>query len=207
MKRRSWWLLVIVSLGVMIPFAAPYFTFNPANSRVSNTPGSLQFPLLVAHIGFAFIALVAGLLQFSDRLRAQRPKLHRSLGRVYVGSVFVSSLLALGIVGDIDNFPKAVSFLALSLFWLFTTWQGYRSAVRRNFTEHRKWMIRSFGITLVAVSGRLLVPFLLLAYALLHGFSLPAGREGMVEDVLNVNIWAGLLVNFMLVEWVILKRK
>ncbi|MBM7652434.1 hypothetical protein [Neobacillus cucumis] len=44
-------------------------------------------------------------------------------------------------------------------------------------------MIRSFGVTLVAVSARLMVPVLLLVYYILNGFSLPAGREKMVEEV------------------------
>jgi hypothetical protein len=66
-------------------------------------------------------------------------------------------------------------------------------------------MIRSFGLTLVAVSGRVVVPVLLLAYYTLNGFSLPGGREQMVEEVLNVNIWAGLILNFIVIEWMILK--
>ena len=58
---------------------------------------------------------------------------------------------------------------------------------------------------MVAVSGRILVPVLLLTYYVLNGFSLPGGREKMVEEVLNVNIWAGLLLNFIIVEWMIFK--
>jgi hypothetical protein len=88
---------------------------------------------------------------------------------------------------------------------LVTCWKGYRSAVNKRFNEHRKWMIRSFGITLVAVSGRVLVPVLLLTYYTLNGFSLPGGRKMMVEEVLNINIWAGLILNFIIVEWFILK--
>ncbi|WP_240546386.1 DUF2306 domain-containing protein [Paenibacillus artemisiicola] len=200
-------LLLIASLGVMIPFAAPYFTFDPANSRVDIAPGSLRFPLLIAHIAFAFAAMLAGFAQFSGRLRARRPGLHRIVGRVYVASVGAAGLLALPLAGYMDDFSKATGFLALALAWLFTAWKGWRGALRRDFDAHRIWMLRSFGITLVAVSGRLLVPVLLLTYGLLHGFTLPAGREGMVEAVLNVNIWAGLVANFAVVEWVLLKPK
>ncbi|MEH7452953.1 hypothetical protein V7178_10770, partial [Gottfriedia acidiceleris] len=62
-------------------------------------------------------------------------------------------------------------------------------------------------ITLVAVSGRVLVPFILLAYFLLNGLHIPGGRELMVEEALNVNIWVGLLINLIIIEWIILKRK
>ncbi|MGG3572314.1 DUF2306 domain-containing protein [Bacillus gobiensis] len=205
--KKSWWLLVIVSLGVIVPFAAPYLTFDPNNSRVRITSTTIQFPLLVAHIIFACIALISGFFQFIDRIRMKQPKVHRYLGRIYVISVFISGVLALANIFYIENFSKATSFLVLSLLWLFTCWKGYRTAVRKEFDEHRKWMIRSFGVTLVAVSGRVAVPVLLITYYTLNGFSLPGGREKMVEEVLNVNIWVGLIVNFIIVEWMILKSK
>ncbi|WP_244440951.1 DUF2306 domain-containing protein [Neobacillus jeddahensis] len=204
---KGWWLLVIVSIGVMSPFVAPYLTFDPGNSRVSMTPSSLQFPLLVAHIGTACVALISGFFQFLESIRIKAPKLHRNLGRVYVGSVFLSGGIALVYLFYVDNFSKAISFLVLAMIWIYTCWKGYRTALKKRFAEHRKWMIRSFAVTLVAVSARLLVPFLLLAYAALHRFSLPGGRMMMVEEVLNVNIWVGLLVNFIVVEWKILKPK
>jgi hypothetical protein len=68
-------------------------------------------------------------------------------------------------------------------------------------------MMRSFGITLVAVSARVLVPVLLITYYTFNGFMLPEGRDKMIEEVLNVNIWAGLVLNFVIVEWIILNKK
>ncbi|TVY07813.1 DUF2306 domain-containing protein [Paenibacillus cremeus] len=204
---KSWWLLLVVSLAVIIPFAAPYFTFNPSHSRVPIASPELQFPLLVGHIGLAFLALLTGMIQFLDSVRIKSQGFHRTMGRVYVCSVMLSGLLALAVIAYVDNFAKATSFLALALVWLFTTWKGYRSAVRKQWDQHRQWMIRSYGVTLVAVTGRLVVPLLLLIDLVLHGFSLPGGREQMIDEVLNVNIWVGLLVNFILIEWKMLKTK
>jgi hypothetical protein len=36
---------------------------------------------------------------------------------------------------------------------------------------------------------------------------LPEGRDKMIEEVLNVNIWAGLVLNFVIVEWMIINKK
>lgn len=36
---------------------------------------------------------------------------------------------------------------------------------------------------------------------------LSEGRDKMIEKVLNVNIWAGLILNFVIVEWMILNKK
>ncbi|MED4229319.1 DUF2306 domain-containing protein [Neobacillus cucumis] len=202
--NKSWWLLVIVSLGVMIPFVTPYFSFNPENSRILIKSPSVQYPVLIGHIVFACFALISGFLQFSKRIRHHKPNIHRYLGWLYVSSVFISGFLAFVLIFYAENFTKAISFLVLSLLWLYTCWKGCWAAVRKEFSEHRRWMIRSFGVTLVAVSARLLVPVLLLAYYILNGFSLPIGKEKMVEEVLNVNIWAGLILNIVIIEWKIL---
>ncbi|MCD1257262.1 DUF2306 domain-containing protein [Paenibacillus athensensis] len=201
------WLLPLISLAVIVPFMAPYFTLDPARSRIEVGPDGLQFPVLVAHIATAFVALVLGFIQLLEPLRRSRPGLHRRLGRGYAMCVLLSGLLALIVTAYITDFGKAVSFITLSLLWLFTTLLGVRAARRRQWEAHRRWMYRSFAFTLVAVSGRLLVPLLLLLlYAALHGFALPGGREAMVEAVLNVNIWAGLVLNLIVTEWLVLGR-
>jgi uncharacterized membrane protein len=205
-QKKSWWILVIISIGVMIPFMYPYLNLDPARSRVEITSISIQYSALVIHIILAFIALVAGFIQFIDNIRQTKPKLHRYIGRIYVVSILISGLLAFVLFFYSENYTKAMSFLVLAILWLLTTWKANRKAVERKFTEHRIWMVRSFGITLVAVSARVLVPFLLLSYAIFNGFSLPGGRDQMVDEVLNINIWAGLVLDIVIVEWIVHSR-
>jgi uncharacterized membrane protein len=204
---KSWWLLLVISLAVMIPFIAPYLTLNPAYSRIPIASADVQYPLLVLHIASAFIALVAGFVQFLNQIRVKKPGIHRLIGKVYVGTVFVSGLLAIPLIYYAENFTKATAFLALVLVWLFSTWRGYRTAGRREFEEHRIWMTRSFGITLVAVGARLLVPVLMLAYYVLNGFAIPGGMKAMLDAILNVNVWAGLVLHLAIVEWGVLGRR
>lgn len=59
---KIWWGLFLVSLVVIVPFMFPYLTLDPANSRITIIPGTVQYPLLVAHIVSAFIALLTGFL-------------------------------------------------------------------------------------------------------------------------------------------------
>lgn len=206
-QKKSWWVLVILSIGIMIPFVYPYLSLDPARSRVEITSISVQYSALVIHIILAFIALVTGFIQFIESIRRTKPKLHRYIGRIYVISILISGLLAFVLFFYSENYSKAMAFLVLAVLWLFTTWKAYRKAVKRNFREHRIWMIRSFGITLVAVSARLLVPLLLLSYAIFNGFSLPGGRDQMIYEVLNMNIWIGLVLDIVVVEWMILSTQ
>jgi len=206
-QNKSWWILVIVSIGVMVPFVYPYLTLDPANSRIEITSTTIQYPVLVTHIILAFTAMITGFLQFLDQIRLKKPRIHRIIGRIYVVSVFISGLLAVVLYFYADSFTKALAFLVLAILWLFTTGKAYQKAVKRNYKEHRKWMIRSLATTLVAVSGRILVPIILLCFAVFHSFSLPGGIEQTIQEVLKVNIWVGLVFDIVIVEWVILNRK
>lgn len=206
-SKKSWWILFIISLCVIIPFMAPYFLIDPEKSRIQISSTSIQYPALITHIFFAFIALIAGFLQFVKKIRTRDPRIHRIIGKIYYASVFISGILSLIVIFYIENFSKVLSFLALAILWIFTTIKGIHSVKKKNYIAHQIWMTRSFGITLVAVSGRVLVPLILLAYFLLNGLHVPGGRERMVEEALNVNIWVGLLINLIIIEWIILKRK
>ncbi|UPM55309.1 DUF2306 domain-containing protein [Gottfriedia acidiceleris] len=206
-SRKSWWILFIISLCVIVPFMAPYFLIDPEKSRIQISSTSIQYPALITHIFFAFIALIVGFLQFKKKVRSRNTRIHRMIGTIYYTSVFISGILSLIVIFYIENFSKVMSFLVLAILWIFTTIKGIHSAKKKNYIAHQIWMTRSFGITLVAVSGRVLVPFILLAYFLLNGLDIPGGRERMVEEALNVNIWVGLLINLIITEWIILKRK
>src|SRR5277367_2436767 len=53
--------------------------------------------LLIPHTLCGVIALLAGPVQFSSRLRERRPKFHRVLGRIYVISVFIGALTGIAL--------------------------------------------------------------------------------------------------------------
>jgi uncharacterized membrane protein YozB (DUF420 family) len=49
-------------------------------------------------------------------------------------------------------------FASLGILWLATTLIGYRCIRQHNTTAHRRWMIRSYALTLAAVTLRLYLP-------------------------------------------------
>ncbi|SEN67102.1 DUF2306 domain-containing protein [Lihuaxuella thermophila] len=207
-KKMSWYFLVMICLGVGIFIISPYVTLDPSKSRIQLNPSfSLHYPLLVTHIFLAFIALITGFVQLIERVRIQYPHMHRSLGRIYFVSVFLSGMIALVITIYADSFVKAMAFLTLGLLWLFTGWKGYRLILKKRYEEHRIWMIRNYAVTLAAITARLIVPVCILAYVSFHGFTLAGGREQMISTILEVNIWIGLLLNLLFAEWLILKKQ
>ncbi|SFF18478.1 Predicted membrane protein [Paenibacillus catalpae] len=205
--KKSWWIMLFLSIAIMLPFIIPYLTFDPASSRVDISSRTIQYPALVLHIVLAFVAMITGFLQFHKKIRENNPSLHALLGKVYVVSVCISGGLALIVTCYEPDYGRALSFLFLDLIWLFTTVKGFRAAVNGDFAAHKLWMIRSFAITLTAVIARAVVPLLILFYLLLHGFALPNGRTGMIEEVLDNNIWAAFILHFIIVEWYLLRPR
>ena len=49
-------------------------------------------------------------------------------------------------------------FGLLAILWIGFTLLGWRSAVKGRFVEHRRWMIRSWALTLAAVTLRIYLP-------------------------------------------------
>jgi len=120
---------------------------------------ALKNPWLVVHVAGAATALLVGPVQFSSRLRTRFRRVHRWTGRTYAVSCLVGGvagfLLALGAsTGPIST----IGFGSLAILWLVTTVLAWRRAMQRRFIEHRAWMIRSFALTLAAVTLRLYLP-------------------------------------------------
>lgn len=112
------------------------------------------------HISVSPVALVLGLFQFLPRLRTRRPGLHRWTGRIYALAVLIGGLAGLILaLGSFDRPSAALGFGALATLWLGVTAQAVRLAMAGRIAEHRRWMIRSYALTLAAVTLRLALPF------------------------------------------------
>lgn len=120
-------------------------------------------PWLMVHVAGAATALLIGPIQFFSKLRARFGALHRWIGRTYVASCLLGGaagfVLALGAsTGPIST----LGFSSLAVLWIVTTSFAWRRAMQGRFIEHRAWMIRSFALTLAAVTLRLYLPLHLL---------------------------------------------
>ena len=145
------------------------------------------------HVFTSILALLAGFTQFSNKLQRQRPKLHRALGYIYV----IDVLMVTGPAGLLMSFyanggPFAqLAFILLSFLWLTTTAIALWQAKMRNFRRHRIYMIRSFALTLSAVTLRLWK-------VLLANFTtLPP------MDRYRIIAWLGWTLNLLIAELII----
>jgi len=109
------------------------------------------------HIFSSLIVLASGVILFADFFLKKFPAGHRAAGKLYVLFVLLLSApsgLVLGLHAN-GGWLAQLSFVLLSPLWWMFTWKGYQTARQRNFKAHRIWMMRSFAITLSAISLRL----------------------------------------------------
>ncbi len=110
------------------------------------------------HIASGPVTLLLGLLLISEPLRTRFPKWHRSLGKtqaLLVLSLLVPSGLVLAYYAK-TGAVAAVGFSLLAILTGLCVLMGWRSAMKRQFVAHRRWMFRCFLLLCSAVALRLI---------------------------------------------------
>jgi uncharacterized membrane protein len=109
--------------------------------------------LLIPHSICGTIALLAGPIQFSSRLRRRHLKLHRALGIMYVISVFIGACTGIALAAGRPGLPGTAMQAAA---WMVCTAAAFITASNRQIVQHRRWMARSYAVTFTFVSSRVL---------------------------------------------------
>lgn len=153
------WVILVLSLLVGL---VSYRYLIPGNLGLAPAILANRFThlgALTAHAGLAATALVLGPFQFMPGLRGAHPRLHRRIGTAYVFCCLGGGLAGLVLAFGSTTGPiSTAGFGLLAVTWLFATARAWRLALARRFVEHERWMIRSFALTLAAVTLRLYLP-------------------------------------------------
>jgi len=112
------------------------------------------------------------------------------------------------LIGSVSPFGPTirVSNVLLAVLWLTFTAAGFWMARRRRFVEHRRWMIRSFALTMSIITNRFwaVVATIALAPQLSTMF---AGNEMlMVQTIAGLSGWVGWVLPLLVAEWWLVER-
>ncbi|MFI7636233.1 DUF2306 domain-containing protein [Nonomuraea sp. NPDC049400] len=204
--RRPWVAPLAVVSAVFVAYSLPpYLSLDPAQSRV---PAPDFFPphfaVLSLHVVFGSIAMITCCLQIWPWFRGRYPRAHRMIGRVYVfGGCLPSGLLAVVVSVTTPFFGPvtAASGVVLASVWVGCTLAGWRMARQRRFVDHRRWMVRSFALTMSIVTNRLwgVVFFIALSPQLDTTFH---GDETLLAStVAALSAWLGWVLPLLVAEW------
>ncbi|HET9003290.1 MAG TPA: DUF2306 domain-containing protein [Gemmatimonadaceae bacterium] len=152
LRLIGWTAVVALALYFVARNALHYYYGATAHENYQTFAGWIRL-----HIAAGMGALFAGLAQFRTGLRGGRWRLHRLVGRVYLGSIAVASLAAAMLLARTRGGWVFASGLAgLTTAWLTTAGLAYIAVQRGNIMQHREWMIRSYVVTFAFVNFRIL---------------------------------------------------
>jgi uncharacterized membrane protein len=152
------WVIMTLACILIVVYASRYLTFDPDVYFPEQLEPYLQHEFaLGVHVLSGILALLIGPFQFVRRLRRRFVRVHR-----FMGATYVASATALGVSGLIlaptayTGLVASAGFTVLDLAMLFTTWTAVRMILAGRYSEHRRWMIRSFSLIMAGVMLRVL---------------------------------------------------
>ncbi len=158
--RAVWTLLALTCLGVAA-YSSRYL-LHPPRTPAEALGNPLGVPWLFVHVAGAVTALTLGSLQFLPALRCGGGPLHRWIGRVYLLACLIGGGAGLVLApGSFAGPVAATGFASLAVIWISVNLLGWQAAVQGRLVDHRRWMIRSWALTLAAVTLRIYLPLVM----------------------------------------------
>jgi uncharacterized membrane protein len=189
--------LVLLSLVPVVAGAARVAQLAAGGPATAENARFVAAPIpVVLHIVGATVFCLLGAVQFAPRFRRRHRRWHRIAGRIALPCGLVAALTGLWMTlfypfapGD---GPLLAAFrLIAGSAMAYSLIAGYVAIRRRDFTGHRRWIVRGYALGLGAGTQVFtLVPWLLLA-----------GVPGEVTRALLMA--AGWLINVAVAEWAI----
>ncbi len=154
-----WLLIVTTLLSVAVALVSFRYLSPSAQAPAIIQGNTFRTPWLMIHAAGAASALLFGPAQFFPRLRAAWSQVHRWVGRLYVLGCTVGGVSGLVLaMGASTGAVTSLGFATLAVAWLVSTHLAWYRALQGRIGAHRRWMIRSFALTLAAVTLRLYLP-------------------------------------------------
>src|SRR6266478_10167976 len=162
---RCVWVAVIflAFIGIAVAARRSIVLLRPGALSARNNPAAdmdSSFAdrrvLTLTHILPAMLFMALGPLQFVRGLRSKHPRVHRWSGRIFLTASAVVGVTGLRLaygktIGGVDEKAAITLF---GTFFLIALARGLWHAMRREFAQHREWMIRGYAIGLAVATIR-----------------------------------------------------
>ncbi len=189
---------IIGFTGVMLTKILPYMTFERAINFLGTKSDAVldRTYFMVAfyiHITSSVLAILGGIFQFFQKILRGYPKVHIFVGKIYVASILLlaaPSGLILAVFAN-GGLPAKVGFALQCLVWWGLTYAAWQAIMEKNWEKHAELMIRSYAVTLAAMSLRTE------SYALVYFW-----ETKPMETYLTVT-WLSWVGNFFIAELLI----
>lgn len=168
-NKVSWLVFVILAIAVGLYPLLYVFIDREFGLLASKSDGLLSNIFwnigFYGHIMFGGLALLIGWIQFSKKLRTASLKRHRKIGKIYVISAVISGTCGIYIgFYATGGLITSLGFISLGGIWLYTTLKAYFAVRKGDLTLHQGLMIYSYAACFAAVTLRIWLPLLTVAF-------------------------------------------
>jgi Predicted membrane protein (DUF2306) len=199
MRWRGWILILLLTFfsGLMVRITLPYLSLDTHVAFLQIKQWVIHHDVwrisFFTHVFSSIFLLMAGFTQFHNPFQGRMRTVHRWIGKMYVLVLLLFSAPA-GLVMSLyanGGLLSQSAFTLLSVLWIYTTLRAYVSIRQRKFIEHSDWMLRSFALTLSALTLRAWKYVLVLLF---HPHPV---------DAYQLVAWLGWVPNLLIAEWLI----
>jgi uncharacterized membrane protein YozB (DUF420 family) len=152
--------LLYLCILIMIVTIAQYITFKSTvgflKYKQQIVGNEIWLTVFYIHVFTCFVCLFAGLTQFSSWLLSNHSNIHRYIGRLYAFNIIFINFptgLVLAFYAN-GKLPGKIAFTILDILWFYFTIMGIKYIKKGDVKRHRENMIRSFALTLSALTLR-----------------------------------------------------
>ena len=196
------WVAIVLSVLIMLFSGANRLASLPQDPAIADAfdVRYIQHPwVTLLHIVPGVLFLSLGPFQFVARIRRRRISVHRGMGRFLVVSAAISGVLALVVnflfpaAGGIST-QSATAFFGV--IFLFSLAKAFHHIRRKEVTQHREWMIRTFSLAMAVATERVLLVLLIAVTGL------------DLEEVFGASFWLAFSINLLVAEvWINYTRR
>lgn len=168
-NKVAWFVFIVLAIIVGL-YPLLYFVLDrefgllasKSDSLLSNVFWNVGF---YGHILLGGLALLIGWVQFSKKLRNANLKRHRNIGKIYVIAAIISGTCGIYIgFYATGGLISSLGFISLGLIWSYTTIKAYLAIRKGDLQLHQGLMIYSYAACFAAVTLRIWLPLLTIAF-------------------------------------------
>lgn len=162
--KYAFYLTVLFGALALSYIALHYFDFDLTKDFLFVKNDMLSNPIWLGtfylHLLFGAIATLSGFPLFFSRIIPFRSKIHKCLGKLYIVSILIISGptgLYLAFFAEGGELAS-IGFVLMALAWILPTYIAFQKIIIGQIEAHKKWIFRSYAMTLSGVTLRLYTP-------------------------------------------------
>jgi uncharacterized membrane protein len=195
LRSKIGWGVMTTLVVLLALFGLRYFLFGREAYFELNRQSYINHEAgILLHIGAMMIGVLMGPMQFLRGFRDKHRGVHRTMGKVYLVASTIGGFSGMYMAFyTYADAVSGVSFFLLGTGVVLSNYMAYTAIRRRDITNHREWMTRSFALMLAAVTLRIEVAPLQAIFGEYIGYAIVA--------------WSCWVLNLAVAEWAIRRQR